>query len=83
MGIPPPHRHGREPRDDGSNAAEARPHAKKKTTTATEQATPRIQELRRRHVEFSKDLDPSRLVFIDEAGSHVAMTREYARAPRG
>jgi transposase len=30
-----------------------------------------------------KNLDPRRLVFIDEAGSHIAMTREHARAPRG
>jgi transposase len=83
VGVPPPHRHEREPRDDGPSVAETRPHAKKKTLTATEQATPRIQELRRRFVELSKDLDPNRLVFIDEAGSHIAMTREYARAPRG
>ena len=83
MGVPPPHRHEREPGDDGADPAEARPHAKKKTLTATEQASPRIQELRRRFVEIAKDLDPSRLVFIDEAGSHIAMTREYARAPRG
>jgi transposase len=50
---------------------------KKKTLTATEQATPRIQELRRKFIEIAKSLDPRRLVFIDEAGSHVAMTREY------
>jgi hypothetical protein len=31
----------------------------------------------------TKTLLPTRLVFIAEAGSHVAMTREYARAPRG
>ncbi|MCY1075713.1 IS630 family transposase [Archangium lansingense] len=28
-------------------------------------------------------IDPSRLVFIDESCSHIAMTGEYARAPRG
>jgi transposase len=28
-------------------------------------------------------LDPSRLIFLDESGSHIAMTRAYARAPRG
>ena len=83
MGVPPPHRHERQPGNDGAGPAEARSHAKKKTLTATEQASPRIQELRRRFVEIAKDLDPSRLVFIDEAGSHIAMTREYARAPRG
>jgi transposase len=27
--------------------------------------------------------EPSRLVFIDEAGSTISMTRRYARAPRG
>jgi hypothetical protein len=26
---------------------------------------------------------PRRLVFLDEAGSHIAMTRDYGRAPRG
>lgn len=51
--------------------------------TATEQSEPRIQELQRRFIEFGKSLDPRRLVFIDEAGSNIAMTREYARAPRG
>jgi hypothetical protein len=56
---------------------------RKKSLTATEQAEPRIQELRRRFIELAKKLDPRRLVFIDEAGSHIAMTREYARAPRG
>jgi hypothetical protein len=29
------------------------------------------------------DLDPSRLVFVDESGTHTAMTRLRARAPRG
>jgi transposase len=28
-------------------------------------------------------IDPSRLVFLDESGCHIAMTREYARSPRG
>jgi len=28
-------------------------------------------------------LDPARLVFVDESGSHVAMTPAYARAPKG
>ena len=56
---------------------------KKKSLTATEQAEPRIQELRRRYIAYVKTLDPRRLVFLDEAGSHIAMTREYGRAPRG
>ncbi len=28
-------------------------------------------------------VDPARLVFVDEAGTHVASTRRHARAPRG
>ncbi len=28
-------------------------------------------------------MNPNQLVFLDEAGSTIAMTREYARAPRG
>ena len=30
-----------------------------------------------------RTLDPQHLVFLDESGSNAAMTREYARAPRG
>jgi len=56
---------------------------KKKTPTATEQETPRIQEPRRKFIDLARTLDPRRLVFLDEAGSHIAMTRDYARAPRG
>jgi hypothetical protein len=57
--------------------------AKEKSLTAVEQGEPRIQALRRKFIELAKSLDPHRLVFIDEAGSNIAMTREYARAPRG
>lgn len=28
-------------------------------------------------------VDPERLVFLDESGSHIAMTPHFARAPRG
>ena len=28
-------------------------------------------------------VDPARLVFVDECGTHIAMTRRRARAPRG
>jgi transposase len=51
--------------------------------SASERETPRILEWRRRFVELAKSLDPRRLVFVDEAGSHIGMTRDYARAPRG
>ena len=29
------------------------------------------------------DIDPTRFVFVDETGSHLGLTRLYARAPRG
>ncbi len=28
-------------------------------------------------------MDPDRLVFVDECGTHTSMTRLYARAPKG
>ena len=28
-------------------------------------------------------LDPRRLVFVEECGTHTSMTRRYARAPKG
>jgi len=31
----------------------------------------RVQELRRRFLELAKTLDPRRLVFLDEADSHI------------
>ena len=45
--------------------------------------TPRIQEWRRRFAEFQQRADPLKLWFIDEAGCHISMTRDRARAPRG
>ena len=29
------------------------------------------------------DISPSRLVFVDETGTHTSMTRDYARSPIG
>ena len=83
MGVPPAHGPERQPVVDEPGLAEAGTHAKKKTLAAVEQSEPRIQALRRKFIELAKTLDRRRLVFIDEAGSNIAMTREYARAPRG
>ena len=57
--------------------------SKKKAFTAVERNSERIEGLRDAFFEWMPGIDPSRLVFIDEAGSTVAMSREYARAPRG
>ena len=43
----------------------------------------RVQDLRQRFLKWAPEADPERLVFIDESGSHIAMTRETAWAPRG
>lgn len=83
MGVPSADPPRGQPVGDESGAPETGAHAKKKTLTAVEQAEPRIQALRRKFIEVAKSLDSRRLVFIDEAASHIAMTREYARAPRG
>ena len=61
----------------------ARLDAQKKSFRASEQDDSRIQELRQRFEERQADVDAARLFCIDEAGSTIAMTREYGRAPRG
>jgi transposase len=42
-----------------------------------------VQRQRTAFLDARKQLAPDDLLFIDEAGSHQAMTRLYARAPRG
>jgi transposase len=50
---------------------------------ASERDTPRVQRLRARWRQTRRGLDPRRLIFIDESGLNLALTRRYARAPRG
>jgi transposase len=52
---------------------------KKKTLEASE----RKEEERQNFREQIKDLDTSKVRIIDETGSNLALTRLYARAPRG
>ena len=56
---------------------------KKKTAHAAEQQRPDV--LKRREAWFVEqlDLDPARLVFIDETWASTNMARRYGRAPRG
>lgn len=42
-----------------------------------------MQQLRLTFIALLALIEPSRLVFLDESGSHISMTREYARAPAG
>jgi transposase len=47
------------------------------------QASERKEEARRQWREQTKELDASHFVFLDESGSNIALTRLYARAPKG
>ena len=50
---------------------------------AAEQKRQDVADQRRRWKQAIADVDPSRLVFIDESGAKTNMTRLYGRAPRG
>ena len=56
---------------------------KKKTLHASEAQTQRVQKLRAQYWTAIGDVKLSDLVFIDETGVNLAMTRRYARAQRG
>ena len=53
---------------------------KEKKTLAASEQDPEARAAWRQAVIM---VDPKKLVFIDEAGSHTAMTRTHARAPKG
>jgi transposase len=53
---------------------------KEKKTLAASEQDPEARAAWRQAVIM---LDPKKVVFIDEAGSHTAMTRTHARAPKG
>lgn len=56
---------------------------KRKSLSATEQNSERVLELRRRFIDKIGSLPSGKLVFINETGSNIAMTRPYGRALRG
>jgi transposase len=58
-------------------------HAQKKTGHAAEQDRPDILKRRWAWFEQQPDLDPDRLVFIDETWASTKMARTHGRAPRG
>ena len=57
--------------------------ASKKTAHASEQRRPDVPRRRRAWFEAQPDLDPERLVFIDETGASTKMVRGYGRSARG
>lgn len=56
---------------------------KKKIPRASDQDRPEVQQQRREFCETLSDIDPHRLVFVDECGANTSMTRTYGRAPVG
>jgi len=55
----------------------------KKTAHASEQDRPDILKRRKAWFDSQLDLDPTRLVFIDETAASTKMARRYGRAPLG
>ena len=58
-------------------------HAQKKTAHAAEQNRPDVSERRSAWFEGQLDLEPERLVFIDETWASTKMARTHGRGPRG
>jgi transposase len=57
--------------------------ARTKTAHAAEQERPDILKRREAWFESQLDLDPEKLVFIDETWASTNMARRYGRAPKG
>jgi hypothetical protein len=58
-------------------------HAQKKTAHASEQDRPDVAERREGWFEGQLDLDPERLIFIDETWASTNMARRHGRCKRG
>jgi transposase len=68
-----------ERRNHGAGDRAAGVDAKKRSLGAAE----RNQAAREQWRQAVKAVDPRRLVYVDECGTHTALTRLFARAPRG
>jgi transposase len=58
-------------------------HPEKKTAHAAEQNRPDVLKKREAWFDAQPDLDPERLIFIDETSASTKMARLYGRAQRG
>jgi transposase len=56
---------------------------KKKTLRSSQGATERVQKLRSEYWEQVKDIEPENLVFLDEMGVLLGLTRTHARSSSG
>ncbi len=61
----------------------AQDHAQKNTAHAAEQRRNAVNAAHEAWFEGQLDLDPTRIVFIDETAANTKMARLYGRAPRG
>ncbi len=52
---------------------------KKKTLRSSQAATDRVQKLRGEYWEKVKNIEPENLIFIDEMGILLGLTRNYAK----
>ncbi len=50
---------------------------------STQAATERVLKLRGEYWQQVQDIEPHNLVFLDETGVMLELTRTYARSPRG
>jgi transposase len=64
-------------------AAASQASAQKKSQRAAEQDHPDVAAARAQWHAGQTELNPERLVFIDETGASTNMTRRYGRSPRG
>jgi hypothetical protein len=69
--------------EQGIGARAPADHAQKKTAHACEQDRPDVMTQRAAWFEGQPDLEPQKLVFIDETAATTKMARLYGRAPRG
>jgi hypothetical protein len=66
-----------------SGSSRAQHHAQKRTTHASEQDRPGVPRRGRAWFDAQPDLDPARLVFIEETWAKTNMDRSHGRCPRG
>jgi transposase len=71
------------PGDDLVLLRQARLYVQKKTAHASEQQRADVKAARTAWFEGQLDLDPEKLVFIDETGASTKMARLRGRAPKG
>ena len=82
-GIAPAARRLVLPHDHRARPGQTGAAAQKEGPPRQEQDRPEVQEKRQEFCEEMADIDPHRLVFVDECGANTALTRTHGRAPAG